>query len=98
MSEIRGGQKATKLSEIQIETFETPWGSQFPNSNYLRKIDCSILQHLLLCEHHTFRHQNVNSKWAKYNPNIICNGIQPFLLTQLVLKDLMGPVDTNRLP
>ena len=26
MSEIRGGQKATKMSEIQIETFETPWG------------------------------------------------------------------------
>ena len=26
MSEMRGGQKTTKMSEIQIETFETPLG------------------------------------------------------------------------
>ena len=35
-------------NEIQIETFETP----ILSSNYIRKIDCSILQQLLLCEHH----------------------------------------------
>ena len=37
MSEMRGDRKQQKMSEIQIKTFETPWGVSIPKFKLYKK-------------------------------------------------------------
>ena len=102
MYEMRGGDKKNNKN-----VWNSNWDFWNPNSIFkLYKINrllyTTTVAPLWISQWkslpQTFRPQNVHSQWAKYNHSTVCNGIEPFLLTQPILEDLMGPVDTNRLP
>ena len=89
MSELRGDKKQQKCLKFKLRLLKSHGGSQFPNSNCIRKIDCSTFNRCSFVNIY-LRFSGVLKMFIQNGQNIITTwyvmGYNPSFLHNLFLK------------